>query len=716
MIPHSNRSKQTAYIPTSGERHEIAYGGERTSAGGGVAQVASAPPPKQIRTTKGSLSKKNKNVFLSGLLKLPIELFTRIMHDLRPIDILTLSRTCKPFRNILMRRSSASIWKRAAENLPYDLPPCPPWLDMPQYISVVYTNACSACGGKASPKKSKGDLEFHPILLVRLCKTCQPNVLIRAEDIPKQLRELVMIAHVNIVPGPGATMSSGDYALRTQVQKIENDYKRHKERFRHDYDFSDGYSSDSYFSADDFFWEWMSERRGIIEDYPTGSYWYLIQYVEEDRERQKNDLKQQFQRGVESRLKGLGWEHDIDDASGKEWSSLVGQPRNLTDRIWDNLYPKLQPILEKVRERRLGDLPFWKHKHLINLWEGKYHDLGTRSIVYLRHASTLESVGLRLAPPVFEAMGWPCVKKTMDLCQSHHDVKNRLLENWEDIRLSSETWQRDVESKLANRLQSDALFAKVYAPSSTSLVIFGQPVSEDLNVLLRADSVFQFTDNTIRYFPDDFLGVYSSTKPWILDNHLATNSLVVEGAQSFTLARELARTLLRYLGHPDATHLSLRTYGRRFVCGACVDYDAKYANLYDWKGLLNHYVDASLTKLNVSNNLMYPAYFAHLYVMRLPHDPELQVATGKHFQPSYILSVDDARKSISELSAEAPWWDYKEKHACLHCAQYKASDFLAVLTHIQDAHQVMYPEAHRDYENYEAFIRHSLKATYGHQN
>ncbi|KAG8687523.1 hypothetical protein FRC11_007081 [Ceratobasidium sp. 423] len=481
--------------------------------------------------------------------------------------------------------------------------------------------------------------------------------------------------------------------------------------------FSDDYSSDDYFSADDYFSEWVAEKRSMIEDYPRSSYWDLVQYVEQDRERQKDDLKQQFQHGVESRLKELGWEHDIDCASGKEWSSLVKQPRNLTDRIWTNLYPKLQKILEEARSRRLVELPFWTHKYLTNLWEDNHYELGTRVIVFPQHVGVaLGPIGARLVPPVLDALRWPCVTQILELCQSHHDVKNRLLESWEDIRLLTETWQRDIESKLVNRLQDDPLFTEVSDPSTSSLVISGWPAPEDLNVLLRADSVFQFADNTIRYFPDDFLGVWNSTRPWILDNHLVTNSLIVEGARSFTLARDLAKTLLRYLGHPDATHLSLSTYGKRFICGACVDCDVKCADVYDWKGLLNHYVGATLTELNISNTLVYPVYFAHLYVMRLPHYPELQAAAGRHFQPSYILSVVDARKDISELSIEAPWLGYKEKHACLHCAEYRASDLPTVLTHVQDVHQIMNPEAHRDYENYEVYVQQSLEATYEYQN
>ncbi|KAL5640610.1 hypothetical protein ACGC1H_001178 [Rhizoctonia solani] len=672
-------------------------GATSSSAGGGEAQVTSAPPRKQARTTKTNRPKKNKENVLLGLLILPIELFTEIMHNLKPIDILNLSRTCKAFRSLLMRRSSEPIWKRAAENLAYRLPPPPPWLDMPQYVSVVYTNDCSACGGKAARKESKWDPEFQPVLLVRLCVACQPNVLIQSNEIPQYIKPLLIITIVNIFPGPGINMTSGDYGLRTEVQKITKEFKENTRRFKKD---------------QDYMRSWLLAKKDAVESHSRLRHWDLIGYVEQDREREKDDLKRHFRRSVQKRLNELGWEHDIAHAGGKEFRSLIAQPRNLTDRIWKNLYPKLQTSLEKARSSRLAALPFLKQKALVKLWETKYHDLGTRVTVHPQHeALVLKPIVARLHPPPPEAMSWPPVKQALDSSPSYNDASSRLLEVWNEICPLVATWQSHIESHLAIRLQEDESFASHSNSNANTMIVSGQAVSGDLRVLLRADSVFQYSGNTTRYFPNDFMEVWQPPGIWVGLN--VTSSLIVEGAQSFTVAREQAKALLQCLGHPNASHLSMSAYGKRFVCGICVHLKDKHTKTYDWKGLLSHYTRAQLGEPETEGTMSGPVEVKLSITTRVMHFPKIVASRGH--QPVHILSVDDASKyaqHTSMLLTEKPWLSYSEKYACLHCTDGGGLDLPVVLAHVQNTHYIMEPEAHRDYENYDTFIRQSLRATY----
>jgi hypothetical protein len=65
----------------------------------------------------------------------------QIFGHLQPWDILRLARTTKSFRDILMRCSSISIWKKALANTP-GLPECPNELTEPQYVNLVYDKHC----------------------------------------------------------------------------------------------------------------------------------------------------------------------------------------------------------------------------------------------------------------------------------------------------------------------------------------------------------------------------------------------------------------------------------------------------------------------------------------------------------------------------------------------------------------------------------------------
>ncbi|KDN46393.1 hypothetical protein RSAG8_04337, partial [Rhizoctonia solani AG-8 WAC10335] len=696
--------------------------GASSSAAGSVAQVTSVPPRKQARTTKSTRSKKKKVDSLSGLLTLPVELFTEVMRELKPIDILNLSRTCKSFRNILMRRSSEPIWQRAAKNLSYRLPPPPPWLDMPQYVSVVYTDDCSACGGKAVPKTGKWDPEFQPALLVRLCVACQPNVLVRFQDIPEYAIPLVVITYVKIFPGPGINMRSDNYGLRTEIQKLQKEFKENKEKSKTDgsllsWLLAKEDSIKNYSRLGSLPWSSSHYLRIMMAKMTThqapSPHWDIIEYVEQAREREEN-IKRQFRHGVENRLNELGWEHDMNYIEWEELWSLIGQPRNLTDRIWKNLYPKLQTPLEKARSLRLVELPVVQMKALIHLWENKYHELGTRIIVHPRQeAVDLKTAGARLVPPASDAISWTPVKQILDSCPTYFATHQQLPESWEQIRPLVETWQQNVESQLANRLQEDESFTSALDSSASSMAVSGRPVSEELNVLLRADSVFRFTDNRVRCFPDDFLEIWRPQCVWIRNGLSTTSPSIVEGAQSFTVAREQAKALLQCLGHPDASHLGMTACGKRFVCGTCVTWKHKYLKVYDWKGLLDHYTSCQLDEPEPDGTVPDPTEDNLFSFVRTVHHPEIDAGHG--YPLVHTLSADDARKyaqDTSTLLTEQPWLSYDNKHACLHCTDCSGVDLPAVLAHVQYTHYIMEPEAHRDYDNYEVYIRQSLEVTY----
>ncbi|CAE6473584.1 unnamed protein product [Rhizoctonia solani] len=564
------------------------------------AQVQSAPPRKKAGTAKNNRSKNNKNNSLPGLLVLPVELFAEVMGGLKPIDVLNLSRTCKSLRDVLMRRSSEYIWKRATENLPYHLPLPPPWMDMLQYISVVYTKNCSACGRKAAQPAHKRIPKFQPVLLVRLCVACRP-------DVTPQI-------------------------IRRHQPWLEKELKANKSKFTED---KEAYKA------------WRLANEQAITRYSPDDYWHLHDDIEGDEDMQKREVTYQFRREVEKRLTELGWEHDMDLVRRREWQSLVSQPRNLTDRIWKNLYPKFGVPLRKARSDRLAALPLLQQENLSKLLGEKYRDLGARIMVRHRHA-VAKSAHARLAPPASEVVNWPSIKRILEPCPS-------------------DRYQKIVESQLARRLEDDVSFTKV--PGS-GIVVSGISLSEDLEVLLRADSVFRFTDNTARYFPDGFMEPWEPPSLYRAHKLNVASPSIVKGAQSFTMARNQAKALPQCLGQPDASHIRMVSYGKRFVCGICVHWAHMCTKIYDWKGLLNHYASAvnpepddtvDFTQLDLS------------YATRAMHLP----GTSAKFNQLrvYTLSVDDARK-----------------------------------------HYVVEPEAHRDYENYDLYIRPSMGVTYGYEN
>ncbi|ELU41075.1 hypothetical protein AG1IA_04895 [Rhizoctonia solani AG-1 IA] len=115
-----------------------------------------APRKKQVRGKQGGLA---------DLINMPIDIFTEIAAHLLPIDIINLARSNKFFRSLLMHRTSIHIWNGAMKNIE-GLPPCPPGMSEPRYLSLLFSKTCTKCGGPARGK-------MDPNLLVRLCGSCR---------------------------------------------------------------------------------------------------------------------------------------------------------------------------------------------------------------------------------------------------------------------------------------------------------------------------------------------------------------------------------------------------------------------------------------------------------------------------------------------------------------------------------------------------------------
>ncbi|EUC57213.1 F-box-like protein [Rhizoctonia solani AG-3 Rhs1AP] len=81
----------------------------------------------------------------------------------------------------LMSRSSRYIWISAMKNIK-DLPPCPPDMSEPYYVTLLFLPCCTICG------ESKGCV-LHFRLRLRLCVTCRSEYLLTIRPRPRYSRE-----------------------------------------------------------------------------------------------------------------------------------------------------------------------------------------------------------------------------------------------------------------------------------------------------------------------------------------------------------------------------------------------------------------------------------------------------------------------------------------------------------------------------------------------
>ncbi|KAI0082828.1 hypothetical protein K474DRAFT_32293 [Panus rudis PR-1116 ss-1] len=119
-----------------------------------------APNPRRRRRSPGStqndqdatpvpgrreISRKRTRRSLSRLPEMPCDILFEIFGHLQPLDLLRLARSTKSFRNLLMSRTSAFIWKEARNNVEHDFPECPEDMSEPRYASFVFENFCEHC-------------------------------------------------------------------------------------------------------------------------------------------------------------------------------------------------------------------------------------------------------------------------------------------------------------------------------------------------------------------------------------------------------------------------------------------------------------------------------------------------------------------------------------------------------------------------------------------
>ncbi|EUC65680.1 hypothetical protein RSOL_450770 [Rhizoctonia solani AG-3 Rhs1AP] len=560
---------------------------------------------------------------------MPVEILTEIMNYLLPLDLLYLARTSKSLRNILMSQSSEPIWFRAARNLPFDFPTTPPiHLDIPYLVSMLFTRTCTECGSQTWVNS-----KCNPLLGVRLCVDCQPK------------------------------------NLRSELQALERGRRRLLESATTSFDLE--------------LWEDNigQLRLKVIED--SEAVRAVMESLEKERENEIRRLKTSFEVSSLERLRNLGWDNDDIEVSNdaREWRKLTKQPKVLTDRIWKNLYPKLRGILEISRSERIKRIKEVRSFLLVKLWNTKREELKTYISMQFHHSYenwTTKRLA-RLVPPAHEAVAWNYVEQC-DLVAWFCDERESLENLWENIRPLTESWQHDVEKHLANLLQDDGS-PEQDSSSRNALVISGQTVSEDLDILLRADSIFQIEGNpTPQYYPAAFL----ETKNY---------SIGPIGPDVVTR-------------HPNITHLSMDACGRRFVCGRCpcLDLDLE---VYSWEGLLEHYIEA-LCPVSEAENMDPELRFVYSGYHKLD---DFSFLAPEFYPPLYALLKNDKLWYPDPVvpREEMPWLD--NRYVCLLCDRRGAPDLTSMLNHVKYIHKIDIPTAHRDFKDYDSYLQQSLEAT-----
>lgn len=289
--------------------------------------------------------------------------------------------------------------------------------------------------------------------------------------------------------------------------------------------------------------------------------------------------------------------------------------------VWTNLQPKLIPLLEANRALRLDDEKMRRKNDRkikldqllknMKLAEPPCIDAQIPNLVPPLagpHASTVQVCHQRLFPTTADLLVYPLMKTLDETDVTASEMEARFKEHREEIDAHISEWRLQTEGHLAELLRkgrvSDGLEEKTPPPILPVEESEPNPfdsVSDDLKILLRADSLFESSHGPyaapVTYYalisPQSYSG-YDMRRGLPLD---------LTRYKREADAQMIARALLSGLGKPDACFLEIKSVGSRFMCGRC--HNSSY---YSWEGMVRFPSIASaffLTSRSILGSALY---------------------------------------------------------------------------------------------------------------
>ncbi|KDQ06976.1 hypothetical protein BOTBODRAFT_39212 [Botryobasidium botryosum FD-172 SS1] len=280
--------------------------------------------PGARTVTKGKGRRRIAGRLAAVVTDMPMEILFEIMSHLYPLDLLNLSYTTKAFRNILFRRSAATIWRASLAQVP-GLPECPDDLNEPQYANLAFGNSCHECG-----RRPVRNVEWA--LRVRICAGCRD-------------KQLVLWPNISSTPVSCLRLST-------------TDLKQGRYRYRPGYYIPEVEEIEALISncQGQAWTDFVKEREAFVkrvhEHAEACRLWMDSVVVERGKELES--LREKRLTAIKKRLIQLGWEEELSHCTRSlSFHELVKQPKELTDYTWEKIRPTIVAWLEDFKAERL---------------------------------------------------------------------------------------------------------------------------------------------------------------------------------------------------------------------------------------------------------------------------------------------------------------------------------------------------------------------------
>ncbi|KAI0333537.1 hypothetical protein GY45DRAFT_1432269 [Cubamyces sp. BRFM 1775] len=346
-VRRSSRLQTKPAVTYTDDDHEPSSEGISPGETSSASRRARKPPAKRPRRsldanqTDGSpkqLAPKGRRRDLSRLVDMPLDILFEIFGHLHPYDLLQLSRTTKALRSVLMRPSAVTIWRNARQNVD-DLPDCPDDLTEPAYANLLFDQHCHFC------VKARV-MNVLWTLRCRACKACLKEHFTTLFDVLVAVRQRIPIAAQNPMIST-STMVPMEYVnnkllipktvaeeLCASVEACKGDPEALKKL-----DQERSHAVTVLKANADIMVDWQARQA-------------------QQRTMDLIDLRCRRRKQIIDRLCELGYGEDLKWMTFERVEQflehpLVKQPKELTDRIWNNIKDAMVAFAQESRVERL---------------------------------------------------------------------------------------------------------------------------------------------------------------------------------------------------------------------------------------------------------------------------------------------------------------------------------------------------------------------------
>ncbi|KAG6382012.1 hypothetical protein JVT61DRAFT_643 [Boletus reticuloceps] len=301
-----------------------------------MSEAILVPPLTPTSMLQVSLKKRRHRKPKPGaFFELNLDVLFLIAEYLHPKNLLSLSRTCKSLREVLMDKSSTFVWKTARRQVD-GLPDCPPDLTEQEYADLLFDARCHMCGWRA-----RTVLWY---IRRRYCADCKLEYLINLESCDNIIRN-------NRVLTTEELKINKEDASWVDVAQMES--------FLDEYDAS--------FDKKQL----LDDRKKQYDTIWMHALECEIWQDKRERERRRNleRLRREREQSIFERLKEHGYGPEMEYFGQPEfrssYKSAFRSSKLLTDKVWGHMWPEWLEIMEAFRSRRLKEVVYPQRRRLL---------------------------------------------------------------------------------------------------------------------------------------------------------------------------------------------------------------------------------------------------------------------------------------------------------------------------------------------------------------